>query len=136
MFFFDDDDDESPEVGFRGIPGLNLAALAGITVPAHGLVMVRGATGNGGFIAAMTPWLKRLLGAVGIASMIALGLFVYTEFTGAWTKRGLPAIPISALAALEMPRSGEVSPQSYPRGQPPAPSGRQQKLELFNDYVG
>jgi hypothetical protein len=116
-------------------PSLNLAALAAATVPAHGLVVnSRGA--SGGLLRTMAPWMKRLFGAVGIASMIALGLFVYTEFTGAWTKRGLPSIPISALAALEsMPQAQPGSPAA-PRGQPQGRGGQQQKLELLNDYVG
>lgn len=119
---------------------LDLAALASVTVPAHGLIInSRGATSAGrvgSAVRTFAPWLRRLFGAVAIASMIALGLFVYTEFVGAWQKRGLPSIPISALSAIGAQAQEMTDPQAYARGQPASPNQRQQKLELLNDYVG
>jgi len=121
-------------------PMLDLAALASVTVPAHGLIINgRGAASAGKIgstIRTFAPWLRRLFGAVAIASMIALGLFVYTEFVGAWQKRGLPSIPISALSAIGEHAQNLGDPQTHARGQPASPNQRQQKLELLNDYVG
>jgi hypothetical protein len=90
-------------------------------------------------------WLKKLVGAVSVAGMIALGLFVYTEFTQAWQKRGLPTIPISALAALDQAtQQGQQNMSSGyatdSRGGAQQPRGRrdnrQQSLSLLDDYVG
>lgn len=127
-----------PRVSSR--PMLDLAALASVTVPAHGLIVnSRGATSAGRIgssVRTFAPWLRRLFGAVAIASMIALGLFVYTEFVGAWQKRGLPSIPISALTAMGSEVQNMTDPTGQARGQPASPNQRQQKLELLNDYVG
>ena len=127
-----------PTVSSR--PMLDLAALASVTVPAHGLIVnSRGVTSAGKIgsaVSTFAPWLRRLFGAVAIASMIALGLFVYTEFVGAWQRRGLPSIPISALSAIGEHAQNLGDPQAQPRGQPASSSQRQQKLELLNDYVG
>lgn len=117
--------------------GLNLAALAAGTVPAHGLVMSQGFSRGLSFGSTFFPWMKRLLGACAVASAIAMGLFVYTEFVQAWKIRGLPTIPIAALQAIGQAGQEAVEHTPYaatrqsPRGDP-----RQQKLSQLDDYVG
>ena len=137
------DDFDEPERDRRegGPPMLDLARLASLTVPAHGLVVNRGMSAAGKIGGTFLPWLRRLFGAVAIASMIALGLFVYTEFTASWQKRGLPSIPITALAALERPMQTHDNPQTSARGTPQgqgqgAGVSRQQRFNALNDYVG
>jgi hypothetical protein len=124
-------------------PMINLRRLAGATVPAHGLSVTSRGIVAGGLGGKFFFWIRKLLGAVSVAGMIALGLFVYTEFTEAWEKRGLPTIPISALAALDKASQGH---QNRPAG--PADRGgmyqsqgrrdenRQQPLSLLDDYIG
>ena len=132
---YDDYDEPTVENGSFGPPMLDLAQLASITVPAHGLVVNRGMS-SAGKVGTFLPWLRRLFGAVAIASMIALGLFVYTEFTASWQQRGLPSIPISALAALETPLQPQANPQASARGTPQRGGTRQQTFNALNDYVG
>lgn len=79
----------------RSMGGIDIGALATGVVPVHGLV----SGGRFGFISqGLMAWCKRLLGVVAIASMIAIGLFIYTEFSARWRDRGLPVLPIQALA--------------------------------------
>ena len=121
-------------------PELDLGALARGTVPLHGVVVtssgLRSATRSlGNFL----PWLGRLLSACAVASAIAMGLFVYTEFVQAWKDRGLPTIPITALNALEQAgQKGQVTPtpgqpegRNYPQG-----NTTQQRFKILDDYVG
>jgi hypothetical protein len=126
------------------IPTINLRKLASGTVPAHGLVVTSRGIIAGGFGGKFLFWLRKLLGAVSVAGMIALGLFVYTEFTQAWQKRGLPTIPISALAALDQ-AAQQGQPQVRPSGSGSATAyqpnqqrrgGGQQTLSLLDDYIG
>jgi hypothetical protein len=134
---YDDFEQPNAKSGSSGPPMLDLARLASITVPAHGLVVNRGMSSAGKVGGTFLPWLRRLFGAVAIASMIALGLFVYTEFTASWQQRGLPSIPISALAALEAPLQTQANPQVSARGTPQRGGAtRQQTFNALNDYVG
>ena len=117
--------------------GLNLAALASGTVPAHGLVMNRGLRHGPKFGATFFPWIKRLLGACAVASAIAMGLFVYTEFVQAWKIRGLPTIPITALQAIE--QAGQEGTPNHPESstrQSSHGNSRQTKLSQLDDYIG
>ena len=116
-------------------PVINLRTLAKGTVPAHGLVMAGSGFGRRRWGGNFFPWLKRLLGACAVASAIAMGLFVYTEFVAAWKNRGLPTIPITALNAI-----GEAGQTGVPPGahsvRQPVNHSRQQKLDILNTYVG
>lgn len=81
---------------------LDLASLMRGEVPAHGFV--RGSTSKPRSITRkIGGWLSKLAGVAGIASMIAVGVFVYTEFTSRWQQRGMPMVPIQALS---MPSGG------------------------------
>jgi len=123
---------------------VDLRRLAGSVVPAHGLIINSRGISAGGFGGRVFMWMRKLLGAVSVAGMIALGLFVYTEFTHAWQKRGLPTIPISALSALdEAAQQGRSSGSATTTGrgdvyQPGVrrESGAQRNLSLLNDYIG
>lgn len=118
----------------------DLGALAQATVPLHGVVVtssgLRGATK---YLGNFLSWLKRLLSACAMASAIAMGLFVYTEFVQAWKDRGLPTIPITALNALE-----QAGQKDQPISTPGQPEGRnypqtntaQQQFKILDDYVG
>ena len=120
---------------------IDLQRLAVGAVPAHGLAVgCRGisAAGLGG---KFLLWLRKLAGAVSIAGMIALGLFVYTEFTEAWGRRGLPSIPISALAALD--QTAQRPPGTQGMGDHPRDSYQsrrrsepRQQMSLIDDYIG
>lgn len=125
----------------EGAGFIDLGKLSRGFVPAHGLYTGASsgmiASGIGG---RFLTWMRKLAGAVAIAGMIALGLFVYTEFTQVWKKRGLPTIPISALAAFEgVTQQGEKlggsSNDSSSRYQPSYQRGqqRQQPLSLLDD---
>lgn len=122
---------------------INLRRLAGSVVPAHGLVVTSRGISAGGFGGRIMMWLRKLLGAVSVAGMIALGLFVYTEFTQAWQKRGLPTIPISALSALDEAAQGKSTGPAVSSGhggmyqsKSRSDQGTQQNLSLLNDYIG
>ena len=120
---------------------IDLKKLARGVVPAHGFVTKGCALAVGGFGGRLFLWVRKLLGAVSVAGMIALGLFIYTEFTQAWQKRGLPTIPISALAALDKATQqgpAQSGAGEAGRGYRPEQGGarRQQTLSLLDDYPG
>lgn len=119
---------------------LDLGALARGTVPLHGIVVtgsgLRGATK---YLGNFLPWLKRLLSACAMASAIAMGLFVYTEFVQAWKDRGLPTIPIAALSALEQAgqKGQPISTTDQTEGRNyPQTNTAQQRFKILDDYVG
>ena len=130
----------SPQGKVASLPLIDLKKLALGSVPAHGFsVISRGMNGTGvGFLS----WMKKLLGAISIAGMIALGLFVYTEFTQTWEKRGLPVIPISALSALDQMTRQEKRPGYLPSDNhgvnhsQERRDGRHRPFSLMDDYVG
>ena len=121
-------------------PVFDLGALARGTVPLHGVVVTRGGLrGVTRYMGNFLPWLKRLLSACAMASAIAMGLFVYTEFVQAWKDRGLPTIPITALSALEQAGQKEqpISNPGQPEGRNyPQSDTRQQRFKILDDYVG
>ena len=125
-------------------PVIDLRSLASAVVPAHGLVMSSRGISAGGLAGKFFFWFKKLLGAVSVAGMIALGLFIYTEFTQAWQKRGLPMIPISALVALDDATHQGPSTRgpTSSRGDTYRPRGRGdsrqqgQQMNLLDDYIG
>lgn len=123
----------------RNLGGVVMSALK--VAPVHGLIVTssglsRRAMNTPNWVGTFVPWMKRMLGACAVASAIAMGLFVYTEFVQAWKVRGLPTIPITALSAIEQAGQAATTPLDARPGPQPQGQPRQQKLSQFDDYTG
>lgn len=118
---------------------VSLERLSAGMVPAHGVVFAAKGSLMKGLGGKLFQWIKKLASAVSVAGMIALGLFVYTEFTAAWQKRGLPTIPITALSH---PPPGAQNTIVDHQRRDAIPSHREERtqprhtLSLLDDYVG